>query len=89
MEIIMRDKSWRSAVISETAKASSTAPINKRGPIMSIMVGGGRICAKDRATVTTIMKIYTLVNGKLTNDTDKERYSLESKIDIRALGNMT
>ena len=89
MEITMRDRFWRSAVISETAKASSTAPINKRGPIMSIMEGGGRICAKDRATVTTIMRIFTLVNGRLTNDTDRERYLLESKIDIKALGNMT
>ena len=85
----MRDRSWRSAVISETAKASSTAPINKRGPIMSIMEGGGRICAKDRATVTTIMRTSTSVNGRLINVMGKVKYSLESKIDIRALGNMT
>ena len=89
MVITMKDRSWQSVAISEMVKASFTAPINKRGPIMSIMVGGDRICAKDRATATTIMKIYTLVNGRLTNDTDRERYLLESKIDIKALGNMT
>ena len=56
---------------------------------MSIMEVGDRICAKDRATVTTIMKIYTLVNGKLTNVMGRVKYLLENKIDIRALGNMT
>ena len=85
----MRDRSWRSAAISEMVKASFTAPINRRGPIMNIMEVGDRICAKDRATVTTIMKIYTLVNGRLTNVMDRVKYLLESKIDIRALGNMT
>ena len=85
----MRGKSWRSDAISETDKASSTALINKREPIMSIMEVGDRICAKDRATVTTIMKIYTLVNGRLINVMDRVKYLLESKIDIRALGNMT
>ena len=85
----MKGRSWQSAVIYEMVKASFTAQINKRGPIMSIMVGGDRICAKDRATATTIMKIYTLVNGRLINVMGKVKYLLENKIVIRAVGNMT
>ena len=85
----MKGRSWQSAVIYEMVKASFTAQINKREQTMNIMVGGDRICAKDRATATTIMKIYTLVNGRLINVMGKVKYLLENKIVIRAVGNMT
>ena len=88
MVITMKDTSWPRGVTFATATASSTALTKEKRQIMSTMANGSITCAKERVTVTTIMRTYTLAHGRPTNVMASVNSSHINKTDTKVSGGM-